>query len=30
VIFDRSLLAAGDDDDLLDSGRDRLLDGVLG
>ena len=29
VIFDRPLLAAGDDDDLLDAGRDRLLDGVL-
>jgi hypothetical protein len=29
VILDRALLAAGDDDDLLDAGRDRLLDGVL-
>jgi hypothetical protein len=26
VIFDRPLLAAGDDDDLLDAGRDRLFD----
>ncbi len=29
VILDRALLAAGDDDHLLDAGRDRFLDGVL-
>ncbi len=29
VVLDRPLLAAGDDDDLLDARRDRLLDGVL-
>ncbi len=29
VVLDRPLLAAGDDDDLLDAGGDRLFDGVL-
>jgi hypothetical protein len=29
VVLDRPLLARGDDDDLLDAGRDGLLDGVL-
>src|SRR5918996_3942505 len=29
MILDWPLLAAGDDDDLLDAGRDRLLDTVL-
>ena len=29
VVLDRPLLAAGDDDDLLDAGRDGLLDRVL-
>jgi hypothetical protein len=29
VVLDRPLLAAGHDDDLLDAGADRLLDGVL-
>ena len=29
VVLDRPLLAAGDDDDLLDAGGDRLFDAVL-
>src|SRR5687768_12821694 len=29
VVLDRPLLAAGDDDDLLDAGADRFLDAVL-